>query len=574
MLTAIDWRTPLDTTVNNDKSLERLVTHFPTYLAYVYSHIGLPDPTPLQYRIAELLTDNPDRMILQAARGVGKSWIIAIYVTYRLLRNVDEKVLLLSASGPKAQEIATFIRSLFEQIPLLQHLKPGSDDRDSILSFDVAGSKVSIAPSVSCLGVTSQITGKRASLVVADDIEVPSNSATEVLREKLINRVQELEALLIPDMPSSILFAGTPQSLESIYGKIDYFTTILPAQVPDNEDVYLGKLDPWILLQGKPGDPTDKVRFPEEVLAQKLAGMGKPGYKLQFMLDTTLSDAERFPLKAKDFICMPCDLLEAPATIRYTGSKDHMLKDIPNFGFTGDRLHGPYHTSDTHMKYDKIIMSIDPSGSGLDETSFAVIGVLSGNAYVLDFGGTRKGYSDEAMVFLANKAKEWQVNEIVPERNFGSGLFTELFKKMLINVYSCYVVDDFTVKGQKEARIIDNIAPILTNHQLVINQEAVEREAEWIQKDPATNLVYGLMYQLTHITYDKGSLVHDDRLDALAIGLQYISDMVIVSDTKRLELIKEKELDEWLHDKVYSTKLNPHSNTIIGQYKSVKRNRL
>jgi hypothetical protein len=188
--------------------------------------------------------------------------------------------------------------------------------------------------------------------------------------------------------------------------------------------------------------------------------------------------------------------------------------------------------------------------------------------YVLDFGGTRKGYSDEALMFLSQKAEEYKVNEIVPEKNFGSGMFTELFKKMLIQVYPCTVIDDFNVSGQKEARIIDNIAPILTNHQLVFNEEAIQREAEWIQKDPAANLVYGLMYQLTHVTYDKGSLTHDDRLDALAIALQYVADMVITSDTQRLKLIKEKEMDEWLHSKVYNTKLGGKAR-IHGQYKTL-----
>ena len=550
-----------------DILLQKLVTNFPTYLNYVYSHIGLPNMTPLQERISELLGESHDRFILEAARGTGKSYIGAIYTTWRLLRNVDEKILIVSASGPKAIEIATFVRSLFEQVPLLQHLRPGPTDRDSVLSFDVAGSKVSIAPSVAAVGITSQITGRRATFILADDVEVPSNSMTELMREKLIARTAEFEALLIPDMPSNILFLGTPQSMESIYNKLNYHTTILPAQVPENEAVYDGKLDPWIMLQGTAGTPTDKVRFPIDVLMQRQAGMGLPMYKLQYQLDTTLSDAERFPLKTKDAIVMPCSKIEGHATVQYTASKEYAYKELPNFGFTGDRFHKPYTISDMKMKYDKVIMSIDPSGSGADETSYAIVAVLSGNVYLLDWGGTRKGYSDEALMFLAQKAEEWKVNEIVPEKNFGSGMFTELFRKMLIQVYACHIVDDFHVKGQKEARIIDNIAPILTNHQLIFNEDAIQREAEWVQKAPADNLVYSLMYQLTHITYDRGSLTHDDRLDAVAIGLQYVSDMVVVSDVKRLELIQAKEMEEWLHNKVYNTPFKGKRKNILGQYR-------
>jgi len=553
--------------LESNEYIKKLMNDFPTYLEYVYHYIGLPKTTPLQGRLASIINTLPSRYILEAARGTGKSYIGAIYTTWRLLRNVDEKILIVSASGPKAIEIATFVRSLFEQVPLLRHLKPTAEDRDSVLSFDVAGSKTSIAPSVSAVGITSQITGKRATFILADDVEVPSNSMTELMREKLMARVNEFEALLIPDVPSGILFLGTPQSMESIYNKLEYTTTILPAQVPEDESVYEGKLDDWVMLQGPPGSPTDKVRFPTSVLLERQAGMGLPMYKLQFMLDTTLSDAERYPLKTKDAIVMPLQSDEGPATIQYTSSRDYIINSMPNFGFTGDRIHKPYKVSDRYMKYDMKIMSIDPSGSGTDETTYCVLGVLSGNVYVLDWGGTRKGYSDEALMFLSRKAEEHKVQEIVPEKNFGSGMFTELFRKILTKVYPCTIVEDFNVKGQKEKRIIDNIAPILTNHQLVFNEEAIEREAEWIQKSPADNLVYGLLYQLTHITYDKGSLVHDDRLDALAIGLEYVKDMVVVSDTKRLEMIKEKEMEEWLHNKVYNTPFKGKKANILGNYR-------
>jgi len=547
-----------------DKYLQKLLTEFPVYLAYVYQNIGLPSPTPLQHRIAEILNDNPSRLILEAARGTGKSWIMAIFTTWRLLRNQDEKVLIVSASGPKAAEIATFVRRLFEDVPILYHLRPNKDQRDSVLSFDVAGAKTAIAPSVSSLGITSQITGKRASLVLADDVEVPSNSMTEEMRAKLVQRTQEFEALLIPDMPSSILYAGTPQSMETIYNKVEYPTVILPAEVPEDETIYEGKLDPWIMMQGPAGSATDKVRFPNDVLLERKAGMGLAGYRLQFMLDTTLSDSERFPLKCKDMIVCPVDKEEGPATISYSGSKEYSI-EMPILGFTGDTYHKPYRVSNTYQKYDKIIMSIDPSGSGQDETTYCVLGVLAGNLYLIDWGGTNKGYSDEALIMLAGVAGKYKVNEIVPEKNFGAGMFTELFRKILIKVYPCTIIDDFNVKGQKEARIIDNIAPLLGNHQLVVSEDRIREETDWVMEMPAERLQYSLLYQLTHITYERQSLIHDDRLDALAIGCQYLFDYVIVDDKARLREMEEKEMEEWLYSKVYSKASNNKKYNILGK---------
>jgi hypothetical protein len=547
--------------MDNNDDLKKLVTHFPSYVAYVYQNINLPEPTPLQDRIAELLNENSDRLILQAARGTGKSWLAAIYTTWRLLRNIDEKILVVSASGPKAIEIATFIRRLFEEVPLLQHIKPNGEGRDSVLSFDVSGCKPAIAPSVAALGITGQLTGRRATLVLGDDVEVPSNSMTELMREKLLQQVSEFEALLIPDLPSSVLMLGTPQSMESIYGKLKYPTKILPAQVPEDEAVYNGKLDDWIMKQGKPGEATDKVRFPNEVLLERQAFMGLANFKLQYNLDTTLSDAERFPLKNKDLIVHNVDAMEAPISLSYAGSNDFVIKELPNLGFTGDVYHKPARVHQDHEAYDVKVMSIDPSGSGTDETTYAIVGVKNGYVYVIDVGGTREGYSEEALTFLSHKAKEYKVNVIVPEKNWGGGMFYNLFTKVLADIYPCTVEDDFKVQGQKEVRIINNIEPLTTNHKLVFNYDLIQRDAEQVQKEP-TSIVYSLMYQFTHITRDKGSLVHDDRIDALAIACQYVKDMVMVDTERVVQQNKEREMERWLHEKIYANSRVSKGNSL------------
>ena len=533
----------------DEKTLKRLITSFPDYVEYVYQHIQLPPPTLLQNRIAEILSENSDRLILEAARGTGKSWLASIYCTWRLLRDPDEKVLIVSASGPKSIEIASFVRRLFIQVPLLQHLDPSKSDRDSVLAFDVAGCKVAIAPSVAVVGISGQLTGRRATLVLADDVEVPNNSMTEMMRQKLITQVQEFEALLVPDKPSSILFLGTPQSMESIYNKLPYRTVILPAEVPEDETIYQGKLDPWILLQGKPGDPTDKIRFNSTTLTERKAGYGLAGYKLQYLLDTTLSDQEKFPLKLKDLITLPLDKDEAPMSLSYASSKEYRIQELSNIGFTGDGYYKPMRVSDRYEKYTVKVMAIDPSGSGKDETTYAVLGVLNGYVYIIDAGGTSEGYSDKALVFLADKAKEYSVNTIVLEKNFGSGMFTKLFEAVVAKVYPC-TLDEVTSRGQKEVRIINSIEPLASNHKLVMNYTLVEKETEELLKYP-DKAIYLLGYQYTHITRDRNSLPHDDRLDALAIGCEYIKDMVVVDADTVLKTIEEREMEKFLYEKIY-----------------------
>ena len=519
-----------------------LVNHFPSYLDYVYNNINLPQMTPLQERIATIMNGDDERLILEAARGTGKSYIGAIYATWRLLRDFDEKILIVSAAAPKAIEIATFVRGLFNRVPLLRHLTPDKSlgCRDSVLAFDMRGCEMAIAPSVAVAGISGQLTGRRATFILSDDVEVPANSSTELQREQLLQKVQEYESLLIPDKPSKVYFLGTPQSMESIYNKLPFPTTILPARVPDNLEVYNGKLDPWILEQGSAGTPTDKIRFPNEVLNVRQAGMGSANFQLQFMLDTSLSDANRFPLKNKDLTVMSIQKTQAPMSVHYSGAQMYEINDIPNLGFTGDRFHSPLNVDQEIKVWDKIIMSIDPAGSGTDEITYAIIGVLSGNVFIIDWGGSHKGFSDESLMELALKAKEYNVHEVVPEKNWGGGMFAELFRKVLNAVYPCTLIDDFNVSGQKELRIINNIEPLLTNHQIIINEDRVRDEIRWVEEDPAERLQYALMYQWTHITHDKQSLVHDDRLDAVAIGIQYIKDMVIVDADKILADMKKK----------------------------------
>ena len=520
-----------------------LINHFPSYLDYVYKHINLPQMTPLQERIAEIMNGEDERLILEAARGTGKSYIGAIYSTWRLLRDFDEKILVVSAAAPKAIEIATFMRGLFDRVPLLKHLTPDKSMgcRDSVLAFDMRGCEMAIAPSCAVAGISGQLTGRRATFILSDDVEVPANSATELQREQLLQRVQEYESLLIPDKPSKVYFLGTPQSMESIYNKLPFRTVILPAMVPDSLEVYGDKLDPWILEQGPAGSATDKVRFPLDILMLRKAGMGATNFQLQFMLDTTLTDANRFPLKFRDLTVMSLQRDKAPMSVHYSSATNYEINDIQNVGFTGDRFHSPLSIDSEVKAYDKLIMSIDPAGSGTDEITYTILGVLSGNVFILDWGGSHDGFSDKSLLNLAMKAKEYQVNEIVPEKNWGGGMFTEMFRKVLNVIYPCTVIDDFNVSGQKEHRIINNIEPLLTNHQIIINEDRIRDELRWVDEDPAERLQYSLMYQFSHITKERQSLIHDDRLDALAIAIQYIKDMVIVDADKVLADMKAKE---------------------------------
>ena len=109
---------------------------------------------------------------------------------------------------------------IIHDIPVLQDLIPKNDQRFSKIAFDVGPAPAAHAPSVKSLGISSQLTGSRADIIIADDIEVPNNSATQGMRDKLDEQVKEFEAIIKPLDTSRILFLGTPQCEDSIYNKL------------------------------------------------------------------------------------------------------------------------------------------------------------------------------------------------------------------------------------------------------------------------------------------------------------------------------------------------------------------
>ncbi len=286
-----------------------MVKDFKNFLYMAWKHLNLPDPTPIQYDIADYLQNtNERREVIEAFRGVGKSWITSAYVCHQLFLNPQMNILVVSASKTRADDFSTFTLRLIHEMPLLAHLRPKDGQRMSKISFDVAPAKASHAPSVKSLGVTGQLTGSRADLIIADDVESANNSMTQMMRDKLAETIKEFEAIIKPK--GRIVFLGTPQTEMSIYNLLDergYKTRIWTSRFPDDRlKVAMGrKLAPVIADKGgHEGKPTDPLRFDDDDLLEREASYGKSGFALQFMLDVSLSDANKYPLKINDLMVM------------------------------------------------------------------------------------------------------------------------------------------------------------------------------------------------------------------------------------------------------------------------------
>lgn len=527
--------------------------HFWAFVYIVWKSIGLPDPTPIQVDIAQYLQKPPsDRVVIQGFRGVAKSFLTCAYAVWRLWQNRDLKVLIISASKDRADDNARFIKSIIRTLPFLADMKADKTQLDTQNIFNVGGAQADISPSVKSVGITGQITGTRADLLISDDVEVPKNSGTQLQRDKLSEAVKEYDAILKPG--GQIIYLGTPQNEASLYNTLQkrgYSTRIWTVLYPESEAELLsygGSLAPFITEryysdpEKYAGQPTDPKRFDDIEIEKRRLSYGRAGFALQFMLNTNLSDYEKYPLKVSDLIIDSLDPHETSTKWAWANGSAQRLGDIPCVAMNGDMYYAPLSRSPETQPYTGTVMAIDPAGRGSDESAYAVVKALNGYLFLMDVGGCTEGYSDLALTQMAQLAKFWQVNEVIVEANFGDGMFTKIMSPIFAKIHPCAITEVKHTK-QKELRIIDTLEPILMRHKLIVNQSVIESDYRRYEQGQA----YSLIYQMTRICRDKNAIAHDDRLDAVTMAAAYWLKAMDMDGDKKKE-VSERSIEEMMDE--------------------------
>jgi hypothetical protein len=523
---------------------------FKLFLQALWEQLDLPSPTRAQYSIADYLQNGPKRLQIQAFRGVGKSWITGAFVLWTLFKDKEKKIMIISASKERADNMSIFLQKLIIETPWLNHLRPKADDsRWSRISFDVNCSPHQ-APSVKSVGITGQLTGSRADLMILDDIEVPGNSMTELMREKLLQLCTEAESILTPKNDSRIMYLGTPQTTFTVYRKLAeraYRPFVWPARYPKKLSQYEGLIAPQLQedidMGADIGACTDPDRFGEEDLIDREASMGRSNFMLQFMLDTSLSDAEKFPLKMADMVVTAVNPSEAPDSCVWCADPRNVIKELPTVGLPGDYFYSPMQLQGEWGPYTETICSVDPSGRGTDETAAAYLSQKNGFLYLHEMRAYRDGYSDTTLLDILRGCKKYNVTKLVVETNFGDGIVCELFKKHLQQTKQAIDVEEVRANVRKEDRIIDALEPVLNQHRLICNRSVIEWDYN-SNKDgaPEERLLYMLFYQMSRMCREKGAVKHDDRLDCLAQGVKYYTDALSIS---AYEAVKQRNRDDF-----------------------------
>ena len=537
-------------------TLTALQDDFKVFLTALWQQLDLPPPTRAQFSIADYLQHGPKRLQIQAFRGVGKSWITGAFVLWTLFNNPEKKIMIISASKERADNMSIFLQKLIIETPWLSHLQPKSDDsRWSRISFDVNCSPHQ-APSVKSVGITGQLTGSRADLMILDDIEVPGNSMTEFMREKLLQLCTEAESILTPKDDSRIMYLGTPQTTFTVYRKLaerSYRPFVWPARYPRKISQYEGLIAPQLQEDIDEGaqswETTDPDRFDDDDLLEREASMGRSNFMLQFMLDTSLSDAEKFPLKMADLVITSVNPTKAPESVIWCSDPANVIKDAPTVGLPGDFFYSPMSLVGEWGDYQETICSVDPSGRGSDETTAAYLSQRNGFLYLHEMRAYREGYSDTTLLDILKGCKKYNASTLLIESNFGDGIVAELFKKHIQQTKQSIHIEETRADVRKEDRIIDSLEPVLNQHRLVVDRKVID----WDYKSnadeaPEKRLLYMLFYQMSRMCREKFAVKHDDRLDCLAQGVKYFTDALSISAEKQIAIRRLEEFTSVLED--------------------------
>lgn len=515
-------------------------------------------PTNRMYEVGERLQHGPKKDIVMGFRGLSKSFITVDFAVWTLDGDPTEIVLALSGSLAGAKGNAYLAWSMINGWDWLTHMKPTGQLRQSAQAFDVAGSRMEKCESFTANSLFGDNTGKRASLVLPDDIETPNTSETQGDRDRMRVRYEEIGgAILKPGGRIKVL--GTPQHEQTVYAELaqekGYGLRIWPVLYPlihrtDPKKDELRKYGPWLApsilkeITANPelaGTSTEPTRFPEAEIADRRNEYGLIEFQRQFQLWMDAGTGNATPLKWRDIPVIEIERPDptrnapvlVPSRMQWDPSPSNMYADIEIDSLGGDaHVYAPRLDSRDEnfwQEPESKVLIVDPSGGGTDETSWVVLVQHLGLVGLVDANARLEGFSAETMKAIAADAKAWGVHKIVIEKNFGGGMFGELLRPHLFDAgHPCTIEEEVAGQVQKEVRIVDTLQGVITDHRLWVAADVLRRDflVEYPEVEQAKRRYYRLSYQLSRITKVRGALAHDDRLDALATGVGKFQGML------------------------------------------------
>lgn len=434
----------------------------------------------IQLLLARTLQNATSTKMIQCFRGASKSFIIDCYILWRWLRCIDTKVLILGAKEWNAKKhvrnLQTLVRSLS---PVLDSFAVSKSIENG---FQLANATIENDLSLYCTGIYSAIESSRADLIVLDDTEVKTNSATPSLREKLLKRFSEVQAILQPpcrhilklfedqDVPIEVLeqfpenvqgvYIGTPKSEYSVYN---------PDSVENHPLAEAERLIVPAFIDSKSSFPE---RFSTTQLLQKKKLMSSPEWYLEMMLDPTLLDKQSAVIKI-----------------------DSVLQEKID-----------------QKKLVDIIMTVDPvgdSGTGKDEGAISILANRKDKqiVHVLEIKGFKNISGEEFCKAVLAIAKAHGVKTVYVESNFNA--YLSLFQRIVKDFDSFAGIIPIRATKNKHDRLIETLEPTI-NSGMISFEPGVLADKETLR-------------QFKTLTFEHLP-EPNDRLDSLSMGISVFEE--------------------------------------------------
>lgn len=534
--------------------------------------LGFP-LTDVQEDIAEFMQHGPRLRMVMAQRGEAKTTLAALFAIWCIIHRPSTRVLIISAGEDNSSDTATLIVRLILNWGILECLRPDrhAGDRTSTDAFDVHWSIKGLdrSPSIACAGITSNLPGRRADLLIPDDIESNKNGLNPTQRAQLLHLSKEFSSICTH---GDILYLGTPQSKDSIYNTLPgrgFTTRIWPGRYPteDEEEKYAGRLAPLIVermqanpslrtgggIDGTRGQPTDPGRYTNVDLIEKELDKGPEDFQLQYMLDTSLVDALRQQLRLSDLIVANFGRELLPEIVGWQATNALAVPLGPEFPVTMAKMYyAPAYQCNLVAPKD-VFMFVDPAGGGTDEIGFGVSCALGPYIHLLDAGGLKGGLNEATERELVDIVRRNKVLRIKVESNMGHGLFEislrAIFSKHPDLAHLATAISGEYSTNQKEKRIIDSMVSAMQRHRVVVHQQVFDSDVKYNKQHSLEQRTHrSLWYQIANITTDRQSLVSDDRIEAAAGAIREFKHVLDKDEHKAAAARQEAAHAEYMAD--------------------------
>ncbi|MGB1547118.1 MAG: phage terminase large subunit [Alphaproteobacteria bacterium] len=217
-------------------------------------------------------------LLLLAFRDSGKSTIAGLFSAWLLSGNPDLRILVLAAEQELANKMVRNVKQIIERHPITRDLKPKRADQWAASQFTVNRRMRLRDPSMLGRGISANVTGSRADVVLCDDVEVPNTCDTVPKRIDLRTKLTEIDYVLVPG--GLQLYIGTPHTYYTIYAN----------EARPEADETQPFLDGFKRLELPLLDEQGKSRWPQRFSKQKIAAIERRSGPAKFASQMLLEE--------------------------------------------------------------------------------------------------------------------------------------------------------------------------------------------------------------------------------------------------------------------------------------------